>query len=154
MRIIKSAIISIAILLLFTCSEKKKIIPGTSLELAVERKNNISNLKYALYFDIPRLQKDSIPASVTIRFDLKNTSDVLQLDFNASPENIKKVNVNEKEIKTVCENEHLLIDKKYLKDGANAVTVEFIAGEKALNRNPDYLYIIYSQSCSILLSCF
>ncbi len=140
------------ILGLLACSEKNKIVPGTSLELAIERKNNISNLKYALYFDIPLLQKDSIPASVTIRFDLKNASDVLQLDFNASPENIKKVSVNEKEIRIVCENEHLLIDKKYLKDGANVVSVEFIAGEKALNRNPDYLYTLFVPSRAA--SCF
>ena len=77
-----SAIFLFGILILASCSEKKKIIPGTSLELAIERKNSISNLHYDLSFDIPLERKDSIPARVTIAFDLKNTAPVLQLDFN------------------------------------------------------------------------
>ncbi|NOT74454.1 MAG: peptidase M1 [Cyclobacteriaceae bacterium] len=148
----KISSIIFCVLLLVNCSPKKEIIPGTSLELAIERKNTISNLQYALFFDIPENQKDSIPATVTIRFDLNKLSDVLQLDFNASPENIKKIRVNDQDIKINIENEHILIDKKFLKDNANAINIDFIAGEKALNRNPDYLYTLFVPSRAA--SCF
>ncbi|CAN5555821.1 M1 family aminopeptidase [soil metagenome] len=152
MNVIKYVLIILCSLLFFACSQKKEIIPGTSLDLAIERKAAITNLQYSLFFDIPGQQKDSIPALVTIRFDLKTTSNVLQLDFNAPAQNIKKVTVNEKQIKAICENEHILIDENYLNDGGNAITIEFIAGEKALNRNPDYLYTLFVPSRAA--SCF
>jgi aminopeptidase N len=135
-----------------SCSYKKTIVPGTSLELANERKGAITNLRYALFFDIPAAQKDSIPATVTIRFDLKHVSNVLQLDFNAPPENLKKISANGKEIEIICKHEHILIDKKFLNDGANAISIDFVAGEKALNRNPDYLYTLFVPSRTA--SCF
>ncbi|MEJ0056901.1 MAG: M1 family aminopeptidase [Bacteroidota bacterium] len=152
MNFLKISTSSFLALVLISCSEKKKIIPGTSLELANERQQTITNLKYALFFDIPASQKDSIPATVTIRFDLKNTADVLQLDFDAPATNLKKINVNNKDIRLIWENEHILIDKKYLTDGPNAVSIGFIAGEKALNRNPDYLYTLFVPSRAA--SCF
>ena len=110
--------------LLWNCGAKKEIIPGTSFELAGERKETISNLQYALFFDIPASQKDSIKANVTIRFDLKNTTDILQLDFNAPDENIKKIKVNNVSIAIAHENEHILIDEKFLVEGANSINIE------------------------------
>ncbi len=138
--------------LMISCSENPKIIPGTTLTLAEERKNAISNLQYDLSFDLPSSIKDSIPAVATLRFDLKNTSPILQLDFGASPKNIKKIIVNNHLLTVNCENEHILIDRKSLKDGANSVRIEFIAGETALNRNPDYLYTLFVPSRAA--SCF
>ena len=143
---LKACLIIVFVSLFFACSKKKEIIAGTSLELALERKETISNLQYALFLDIPSLQKDSIKASVTIRFDLKNSADLLQLDFNAPTKNIKNVIVNKVPVGVVHENEHILIDKRYLINGANAINIEFIAGEAALNRNADYLYTLFVPS--------
>lgn len=134
------------LLTLLACSEKKNIIPGTSLELAVERKSTISYLQYDLFFDIPVAQKDSIPARVTLKFNLKNTSSILQLDFNAPTEHIQNIKVNDRTAAIHHENEHILIDQSLLKDGSNSISIEFIAGEAALNRNADYLYTLFVPS--------
>ncbi len=133
-------------LYLFSCLEKKKIISGVSLELAIERRSAISHLKYDLLFDIPASSSESIQAKVELKFDFSNTSEALLLDYSAPAENIKKIRVNDQPVPIVYENEHLVLKNKSLLDGPNLVEIEFIAGDAALNRNADYLYTLFVPS--------
>ena len=41
------------------------------------------------------------------------------------------------------ENEHILIDQKYLKSERNQITFKFLAGNSALNRRDGYLYTLF-----------
>ena len=144
--LLRTCIFVLSVHLFWNCAEKKEIIPGTSFELATERKEAIRNLQYTLFFDLPSAQKDSIQANATIRFDLINNSDILQLDFNAPTQNIKNIEVNHVLAKLVHESDHILIDKKFLLEGANEIKIGFIAGDAALNRNADYLYTLFVPS--------
>jgi aminopeptidase N len=110
---------------LVSCAEKKKVDPGIPLELAIERKQSISNLRYDLYFDLPEWATEDINAKATVTFDLANKASLLLLDFNAPAGNIKSILVNKKAISIVHENEHVVIEKKSLADGLNTVEIEF-----------------------------
>lgn len=43
----------------------------------------------------------------------------------------------------VCENEHIIIESAFLKEGANLITIDFIAGNAALNRRDDFMYTLF-----------
>lgn len=131
---------------LISCADKKKAEPGIPLELAIERQQSISNLRYDLYFDIPEWSTEDINAKVTATFDLALNAPLLQLDFNAPAGNVKSILVNQKAISIVHQNEHVVIEKKSLAEGPNTIEIEFIAGNAALNRNRDYLYTLFVPS--------
>ncbi len=131
---------------LAACETKKSVVPGIPLELAVERKNTIQNVKYNLFFDIPPSRTDSIPARATISFNWKKTPADLQLDFLSTASSIKSILVNGNAVKIRYESEHILIDADQLKNGSNAITIDFTAGEAALNRHDDYLYTLFVPS--------
>lgn len=137
----------LALIALFaSCSQKEErpeIVAGTSLQLAEERRWTITDVKYDLSLDIPASKTDSIAGGMTITFSLKNTSPVLQLDFNAPASNLLEIKVNERNTEPVWENEHILISKNDLKQGINVIHIKFIAGDAALNRNDDYLYALF-----------
>ena len=137
----------IALLFAFAaCESKKTIVPGIPLELAIERKNTIQNVQYDLFFDIPASRTDSIPARVTVSFDWKTTPTDLQLDFLSAASAIKSIHVNGDPVNIQYENEHILIDAGQLRNKSNAIAIEFIAGDAALNRNSDYLYTLFVPS--------
>ncbi len=140
------------ILSLLSCSEPKKITPGISAELAVERKQSINNLVYQLHFNLPASAKDSIPATEVITFQLNNNDAPLQLDFNAPVGHVKSVRVNQQAATVVHQSEHLVIESRLLTEGTNTLEIEFIAGDAALNRNADYLYTLFVPSRAS--SCF
>lgn len=128
------------------CREQKPVAPGIPQELAIARKAAIQNVQYDLFFDIPESRKDSISARVTIQFDFIKEPTEVQLDYLPPANTVHRVVANGEEIPIRYENEHLLIGPKELKPGTNSVTLEFNAGEAALNRNNDYLYTLFVPS--------
>ncbi|HBX67648.1 MAG TPA: aminopeptidase, partial [Balneolaceae bacterium] len=90
--------------------------PGVSLGLAQFRKAQISDLEYDLTFRIPKEQSESIPASETIRFNLKSTANNLQLDFRESPENLKSLTVNGQPTDIQFQQEHLILPSDLLNE--------------------------------------
>lgn len=133
-------------MLLAGCADRERVDPGIPLELAQARKAAIQNLSYDLFFDIPESRFQRIPARVTIRFDWVQHPGSVQLDYLPPKESIQRVIVNGKEIAIRYKNEHILIPGDALKPQGNSVTVEFTAGEAALNRNDDYLYTLFVPS--------
>ena len=119
------------------------IEPGVSLELANQRSAAISEIQYQLHFNIPSAINDDIEATEELSFNLSTVPSSLQLDFKQSPAHVKNISVNGTDIAVNLQNEHLLIDAKYLRTGLNNIAIQFIAGNESLNRNSDYLYALF-----------
>ncbi|HAT3993901.1 TPA: aminopeptidase [Elizabethkingia anophelis] len=121
-----------------------KVESGVSYELAQFRKSTLSNIKYELDLDIPESKTDRISGTENLTFNYKKQSEVpLQIDFKENAASLLSVSVNGQTIKPVLENEHILIDQKYLKSEHNQITFKFLAGNSALNRRDGYLYTLF-----------
>ncbi|MEX0723294.1 MAG: M1 family aminopeptidase [Gracilimonas sp.] len=141
--IFRSVLITSLIIGMLACSSSPKVEQGVSRELAQFRKANISDITYELYFNIPEEESGSIDASETLTFTLKNADLDIQLDFRESSDLLKTITINGTEVDIRFENEHLILDATYLKEGENSVDISFTAGESSLNRNPEYLYTLF-----------
>ncbi len=121
-----------------------KLESGVSYELAQVRKNTLSDIKYDLHLKIPESRSESITGTEVLSFNYKKQNDApLQIDFKEEPSSLIAVSVNGQSVKPVLENEHVIIDAKYLKSGANQIHFTFLAGNGALNRRDGYLYALF-----------
>jgi aminopeptidase N len=112
--------------------------PGIPLTLADERAKRISDLRYNLHFDIPADQKAPVTGRVVVSFTLRDASKPLALDFS-DPGRVTSSSV--KGLARVPD--HLVIPAAALRVGRNQFTIDFVAGDAALNRNPDFLYSLF-----------
>ena len=143
MRILSLVIIFISITL-FSCDfNQVEVEPGVSLELAKYRKASITDIKYDLFFIIPKDLETPITGKETIEFNLGNTFQDLQLDFRESGDKISGLLVNGEEVYYSIGLEHIVIPKTALIEGKNTIDIEFTVGETSLNRNPEYLYTLF-----------
>ena len=128
---------------------------GVSKELAVFRKQQLSDIIYTLSFSIPKSKVEPIISKLKLELQLSDISDPLYLDFNEKKENLKSVQINGKLISVVHENGHLIVSKEFLKLGVNRIEIDFIAGNLSLNRNDDFLYsLLVPDRASTLFPCF
>lgn len=128
---------------------------GVSEELAVFRKQQISNVSYDLSFVIPDKKSQEIESNLVVEFKLSDLSRPLYLDFNEKSENLKSVLVNGKKVAIIHEKEHIVISDMSLVVGDNKVEISFIAGNLSLNRNDDFLYtLLVPDRASTLFPCF
>ena len=116
---------------------------GVSQELAQERKKSICNLAYNMRFSIPKTVKESVQGRETISFDFKDDVGRVVLDFTGSFTSIKSVVCNGKPVKYELTKEHIVIRSKFFQKKGNTVTIEFVAGDKALNRKDDLMYTLF-----------
>jgi aminopeptidase N len=139
-------------------SQKTEAVPietGVSESLASFRKQVISNIHYALHFRLPALKTEPIPAEETISFNWKKNTQALQIDFKAADHAVHAVVVNDKRIKVQVQDEHILVDSKWLTEGTNTVSLFFTAGESSLNRNNDFLYtLLVPDRARTVFPCF
>ena len=116
---------------------------GVPLEVATRRAAIVSNLRYELLVRIPDTLASPLTGQMTVRFDLKDTSAPLVLDFETSREHVRTLDVNGKPGAITYLNGHIVIPAAALATGANAVVVGFTAGDASLNRNQDFLYTLF-----------
>ena len=139
-------------------AQEKQTVPvesGVSHGLAVYRKSVISDIQYSLSFQIPAQKTEKVVGEETVDFNLKTAAENLQLDFKAAPEAVKNITVNKTPVPVTLQNEHLVVNKKYLHSGRNSVAVEFMAGDASLNRNEDYLYALFvPEHARTVFPCF
>lgn len=136
-------------------SPDRLIQEGISKELAVYRKQLISDITYNLSFSIPKEKGSPIVSRLVLDAKINKAPKPLYLDFKEKKENLKTVVVNNKRIAVLHENGHLVISKKYLKKGDNTIEIDFIAGNLSLNRSDDYLYtLLVPDRASTLFPCF
>lgn len=134
-------------ILFFSCQNDNPpmniIEAGVSKSLAEQRKANISDVGYELIFIIPEQLTDPIQGTNMISLDLKNTDSDLVIDFKNTSDVNAEIIVNKNKVTPRLEKEHIIIPKEYLEVGLNVIAIPFIAGEKALNRNEDFLYTLF-----------
>ena len=131
------------------------IIPGVSQEIAFHRAKTISEVEYDLIFSIPDSLSDPIYGKETISFNITDLSEPVILDFNEKADNILSVKTDGETIDYEFFNEHIIIPASVLRTGKNNISIEFIAGEKSLNRNKNYLYTLFvPDRASTAFPCF
>jgi len=115
---------------------------GIPLTLAEERALRITDLRYDLHFSVPAEQASPVTGRVTITFMLSDASRPLALDF-APVGHVRstRVGTTSKTITTIPD--HLVIPAADLQEGRNEILIDFVAGDAALNRNPEFLYTLF-----------
>lgn len=117
---------------------------GVSIPLAELREIQLDKIKYTISFKIPDSLNSQITGNEIIEFNFsKDLKEALILDFRNPESFIKSVKLNNKTLKFRFENEHIIIPVSKLKDGNNKIEIDFIAGERAINRNKEYLYTLF-----------
>ncbi|GAB3802340.1 M1 family aminopeptidase [Spirosoma humi] len=131
---------------------------GVSHTLAKARKQQISQLAYALKFNIPAQKSQPILSTETITFFWSASGrkeKAIQLDFKDERTHLQAVSANGTSIPIVFESEHLLISTASLKPGKNIISIQFTAGNLSLNRNDEYLYtLLVPDRARTVFPCF
>lgn len=121
-----------------------RVEQGVSYELAQFRKNTLSGIRYELSLNIPESKSERIKANEILHFTYKKQDEApLQIDFKEEATSLISVSVNGKAVKPVLENEHIIIESRFLQSGANEIHFTFLAGNAALNRRDGYLYTLF-----------
>ncbi len=116
---------------------------GVSRALAEYRSAHISDVWYDLRFEVPSLRSEPVYFEETVLFDWTGDED-LQIDFQGDARQLsQELLVNDKRVKTILRNEHIVIPAECLVQGGNSVSMCGYSGDKALNRSDDYLYTLF-----------
>ena len=118
-------------------------VSGVALDMAEARAARLSNINYALDFWIPESKTEPVRLHEVLTFDLSDTGADLQLDFRETSDKLQALEINGAAYPIRHEQEHLVLPAGALKTGANRVSIELIAGDTSLNRNPEYLYTLF-----------
>jgi aminopeptidase N len=115
---------------------------GVSEVLARARAGAISALRYDLALRIPADPKEPVNGRVAIRFQLAAPRTV-ELDFAAPPDHISRMMAAGAAVAYTAVNGHLVIPASATRAGENEITVEFVAGNDPLNRDPEFVYSLF-----------
>lgn len=127
---------------------------GVSWQLAQDRKENISNLEYDLYFEIPDSISDRVEGAVEIKFDLPSKQTIV-IDYLNGRESIHSVEINGHKADYIYEKEHIIISNKQSQKGNNQIKINFTASDQSLNRRSEFLYtLLVPDRARTLFPCF
>ena len=115
---------------------------GIPLSLAEERVRRVSDLRYDLELAIPEKASEPITGRVAITFRLADASRPLALDFSRPGRVTAALRGTTLASLQVVE-DHLVVPASDLREGRNEIVLEFVAGDAALNRNPEFLYSLF-----------
>ncbi len=115
---------------------------GISETLATERAAAIRSLRYELFFRIPESKTESLRGVETIRFELRAERRVV-LDFEQKRERVLSIEANGRSVPFDFVDGHIIIPATVTHAGANAIRIEFLAGDESLNRNNEFLYTLF-----------
>src|SRR5881296_1773605 len=117
--------------------------PGVSLALATQRAQSIEALSYDLAFTIPALPSEPIAGKAVIRFNTKDVTRPLVLDFSPGTDHITSISVAGRPSHFRLVKDHIIIPSSELASEDNAVEISFRAGDASLNRSPDFMYTLF-----------
>ena len=117
--------------------------PGVSRDLAIQRAQLVSDLRYDLSVSIPAARAEPITGVNVIRFRLSDTRSALVLDFDPGPAPSLTIEANDRAAPVSLIRGHLVIPASFLHRGRNALRIRFQAGDAPLNRNTDFLYTLF-----------
>lgn len=129
---------------------------GVPLSLARQRSSQLQAIEYKLSFTLPEKTGEAVKGRASISFLWNGEGDVV-LDFQGSRHQFggtctvltrknakKKKKLKHYLVHPVFANEHIIIPKAFLNMGVrNTVIIDFVSGDKSLNRHDDYLYTLF-----------
>ena len=116
---------------------------GVSEQLAKLRTSQVSDVAYTLHFDLPAQKQEAVRGKARMAFVWSGGDEDLQIDFQGTVDG-NHITVNGKKRPIQYHDEHVVVSRKWLKKGKhNHVDIDFVSGDKALNRNADYLYTLF-----------
>ena len=126
---------------------------GVSKQLAQQRKDNIKELEYGLFFSIPENKALPVEGNAKISFVIETLQEVI-IDYRDT-DKIEKVIANGKETAYELRNEHIIIPASSLHKGHNSIEILFTAADQSLNRNDEFLYtLLVPDRARTLFPCF
>ena len=138
------------------CESKTSIIQsGVSWDLAQNRKDSISDVRYKLNFDIPEDKIKPITVEEFIHFKLSDLTKDVVIDFRQPADYIYSVSVEGEAVPYKLVNQHIVIEASYFSKGENSIFISFRAGDMSLNRNDEFLYTLFvPDRASTAIPCF
>ncbi|HXW08016.1 MAG TPA: M1 family aminopeptidase [Vicinamibacterales bacterium] len=128
--------------------------PGISRALAEDRARRIRDLRYDLDLTVPASPSERLTGRLSIRFTLRDASRPLALDFGGAG-SVKGAAVAGTPTELLVARDHLVVPSSALREGANEIAIEFLAGDAALNRNPEFLYTLFVPArAHLAIPCF
>ncbi len=115
------------------------VAPGVSQALAQSRAQQIRDLYYHLRLQVPANHLERIAGEVHIQFT--STGGDIILDFAHNKDSVSAVLLAGTPIPHEVREEHIVVPK--LPAGPIQLTVRFLAGDLALNRQPEFLYSLF-----------
>ncbi len=118
---------------------------GISESLARQRANQIANLRYSLDLKVPAAKTEALIGKAHLRFDLKDQSAPVILDFAPGAANLIRASASYQAV-----NGHLVFPA-----GTSEIEIEFRLGDASLNRNPDFFYSLFVPArAHLAIPCF
>src|SRR5262245_2935182 len=112
--------------------------PGVPQDLAQERAQRVTALRYEMAFTVPESASEALTGRAIIRFNLSDASRPLALDFGEGKDHVARVTAAGVPAAFEVVNGHIVLAQSALRSGANEIGIEFTAGNASLNRNPDF----------------
>ena len=138
-------LLAIGVVATISCDsvDELDLSPGVSWALATHRARTISELRYNLSFHIPRSREERIRGWEVVSFTLFDTRQPLVLDFKDPAENVLSVKVRGSDVVYETVNDHVVVPSDALREGPNALEIEFLTGDGSLNRSDNFLYTLF-----------
>jgi aminopeptidase N len=117
---------------------------GVSEDLARHRKSTLLELAYTYELSVP-LDDGPLSGTMAARFTLSDASGApVVVDFKDAGERVSSVTVNGIAAAWSPEFDHMVIDADaFTAQATNELSIAFVAGDEALNRNPEFLYTLF-----------
>ncbi len=129
--------------------------PGVSLALARHRAATMSAVRYTVNLTVPPERDSPVTGTVTVQFHLEDDRQPVVLDFTGPPDGISGVTSRDRPIAYEVRDGHIIVPAAQLGDEEKEITVTFVAGDGALNRQEDFLYSLFvPDRASSALPCF
>ncbi|UCF19429.1 MAG: ERAP1-like C-terminal domain-containing protein [Gemmatimonadota bacterium] len=124
-------------------AEPLNTAPGVSWELAKQRERLISDLRIHIQLNIPDSLAEPLRGRETLRMQLARGDQPVVIDIDSPSEKVLGVRVGGEKVEYDVVNNHIVLPATAVVKGSNVVTIDFIAGDGALNRNRDFLYSLF-----------
>ncbi|MDO4165611.1 MAG: M1 family aminopeptidase [Bacteroides sp.] len=146
MNIIKTILTTCTLSGLLACGAVKQgeadlAVAGVSHELAKFRKEHFADVRYRLYFSIPETKEEAVQGREEVTLRMEQVQPLI-LDFRGSPEQVKTVSLNGREVPYEVKDEHIVIVAEHVKAGENRVEIGFTPDDQSLNRRDEFLYTL------------
>ncbi len=115
--------------------------PGVPRSLADHRTRTVLDVRYDLAMDVPSDLGRPVHGTVTVSLELRGKGPIV-LDFSGPSDGVSRVLLDDNPVAAELADGHIIIPVP-TGAGPHRVTVDFRAGDGALNRNEQFLYSLF-----------